>query len=182
MKLELPTWAYAAAASAGILAGATYFALQPPKAQLAPQAAERGIQQAVDFQFPDAIPAPQDLAELAQQLHDTKRYYDTFLVNEHETGTCTNREGQPLKDCAQQCPDEPELFGSMTLNGNKYNFSAIKGRVVNLATPGLNGEHYYIYFWGEVTPELTRNGPYKYSHERKAWQKVPRWWPDRKTK
>lgn len=180
MKLELPTWAYATVASAGILLGATYMATRPQEAAAEPQ--KPALQQIVERSFPDAKPAPRDFAERAQRIYAAKGYITAIPGDKHATGTCANINGVPLKDCVTQCPDDAPLSGSMEIDGKTYCYSGVAGRVVSLTSFEAKGEHYDLYFWGNVKSDLTRDGPYRYDYDRKSWQKVQPWWPARKDK
>lgn len=176
MKFELPTWAYAAVASAGILWGATYLATLPPKEQ-------HTMQETAECSLPHAHPAPPGLAELAQQHFDAKKYVATIPLERHGDQYCTDKEGRQLKDCTTQCPEEPDLFGRMDIDGKSYYFSTRAGRVLNLTLEKPAGTSYDVYTWGDIDKNtLTRDGPYKYDRGRNAWQKVQPWWPARKTK
>jgi hypothetical protein len=156
--------------SAGILAVATHFALKPEEPV--------SLQQVVERDFPAATPAPRGLAERTQKLYDAKEYALKFYGPKHGPGAeCTDREGRLIKECPRSCPEAPEVFGEMTIDGKKYDFNAIGDRVITL-TQGKTT--YIIYEWGELR-NLKRDGPYKYDHDRKKWQKVPQLWPDRKT-
>lgn len=177
MKFELPTWAYAAVASAGILAGSAYLATRPQEAAPAelPAATPPGRY------FPDARPAPPGLAELAQRQFDAKKYAAAVPLERHGDQYCTDKDGRQLKDCATQCPDEPDLFGRMDIDDKSYYFSTRQGRVLNLTLDKPAGTSHDVYFWGHPDKDtLTRDGPYKYDHGRKMWQKVQPWWPARK--
>ena len=170
MKFELPTWAYAAVASAGIMCGSTYLALRP--------AETASLEHAVERDFPDARPAPKGLAERAQKMCDTKEYTFKFFGPKHgASAECTDGKGRLLKDCPRACPEAPDVFGEMTIDGKTYGFTAIADRVDVLTQDGRN--LYDIYWWGALKG-IERDGPYKYDHGRKTWQKVQPWWPARK--
>ena len=176
MKFELPTWAYAAVASAGIMCGSTYLALRP--------AETASLEHAVERDFPDARPAPKGLAEQAQKLFDEKKYAFGFAEERHEISTCEDRDRRPLLDCATHCPEKPSIHGTLIVDGKAYSFTAVADRIAllnpgKLSTVDGSNAHYAIYWWGDIRDQK-HDGPYKYDHGRKTWQKVQPWWPARK--